>query len=117
MQDNPMQAALQPFVKLVQSNMELLGRYSMSPEAMTQAMAGAQGLFRPGQGTASSLAQSPALAELTQGMVKNYTEFMAEVAQSGVAMLAQGQAALLQHTQQTTEGIASAGAQRARRGR
>lgn len=117
MQENPMQAALQPYVKLVQSNMELLSRYSMSPETMTQAMANAQSLLRPGDGTTPSLAQSPAFAELMQGMVKNYTEFMAEVAQSGVAMLAQGQAALLQHTQQTTEGMANAGAPRARRGR
>jgi hypothetical protein len=114
MQDNPMQATLQAYVKLVRSNMELLGRYSMSPETTTQVMANAQSLLRPGQGTPSSLAQSPAFTELMQGAVKNYTEFMAEVAQSGVAMLAQGQAALIQQTQQSTEGLASTAGRRAR---
>lgn len=120
MQDNTMQAAFQPYVKLVQSNMELLGRYSMSPEAMSQAMANAQSLFTPGQGQGAStanLAQSPAFAELVQGMIKNYTEFMAEVAQSGIALMAQGQAAWIQQAQQASEGVANATEGRPRRAR
>jgi hypothetical protein len=116
-QDNPIQAALQPYVKLVQSNMELLGRYSKFPEAMTQAMAKTQSLLRPGHGTPSSRAQPPAFAELVQGMVKNHASFMEKVAQSGIAMLAQGQAALLQQTQQATERLASSAKGRARRSR
>lgn len=117
MQDNAMQAAFQPYVKLVQSNMELLGRYSMSPEAMSQAVANAQSLFTPGQHAPASLAQSQVFAELVQGMVRNYTEFMAEVAQSGIALLSQGQAAWIQQAQQASEGVANATEARPRRAR
>lgn len=118
MQDNAMQAAFQPYVKLVQSNMELLGRYSMSPEAMSQAMANAQSLFTPGQGASPAfLAQSPAFAELAQGMIRNYTEFMTEVAQSSIALLAQGQAAWIQQAQQASEGVAHVTEVRSRRAR
>jgi hypothetical protein len=108
MQDNAMQAALRPYMKLVQSNMELLSRYSMSPEAMTQAIANAQNLFKPGHNAPLQPMQLPAFAELAQGMIRNYTEFMAEVAQSSIALLAQGQSDLMQQTQQATEGMAGA---------
>lgn len=37
MQDNAMQAAMQPYVKLVQTNLELLVRFSTSPEVAAQA--------------------------------------------------------------------------------
>ena len=118
MQNDAMQAALRPYVKLVQSNMELLSRYSMSPEAMTQAIAQAQSLFTPGQNTTppqlAQLAQWPGFAELAQGMIKNYTEFMAEVAQSSTELLAQGQASFIQQTQQATEGVAGSAGTRSR---
>ena len=108
MPDHPMQAAFQPYVKLVQSNMELLKKYSISPEAMAKAMANAQSLLTPGQGAPVDSAQSQALAELAQGMIKNYTEFMAEVAKSGVELMAQGQAAFIQQTQQAADQVANA---------
>jgi hypothetical protein len=120
MPDNPMQAASQPYVKLVQSNMELLKKYSMSPEDMAKAMSNAQSMLTPGQGVTVDPAQSQVLAELAQGMIKNYTEFMAEVAKRGVEMLAQGQAALIQKTQQAAEQVAGAAEvaeTRSRRGR
>jgi hypothetical protein len=117
MPDHPMQAAFQPYVKLVQSNMELLNKYSISPEALSKAMSNAQSLLTPGQGTTVDPAQSQAFAELAQGMIKNYTDFMAEVAKSGVEMLAQGQAALIQQTQEVAENVANAAESRPRRAR
>ena len=114
MQDHPMQAALQAYVNLFRSNMELLGRYSMSPETTTQFTANVQSLLKPGEAGPSSLAQSAACTELMHGAVKNYTVFMAEVAQSGAAMLAQGQAGLVRQTQQATEGFTSTAGRRAR---
>ena len=117
MPDHPMQAAFQPYVKLVQSNMELLKKYSISPEAMAKAMANAQSLLTPGQGSTVDPAQSQAFAELAQGMIKNYTDFMAEVAKSGVEMLAQGQAALIQQTQEAAENMANAAEPKPRRAR
>jgi hypothetical protein len=90
MQDNVMQTALQPFIKLTQANMDLLTKFSMSPEAIPQLM---------------------------QGMLKNYTEFMTEVGQSGMAALAQGQAAMMRQVQEASETVVDASEARARRTR
>ena len=51
-----------------------------------------------------------------QGMLKNYTEFVAELGQSGMALLAQGQAAMLQRAEDASETTAGAQA-RGRRSR
>lgn len=117
MQDNPMQVAVQPYIRLVQRNMELLQSYSMSPEALSQALANPQSLFTPGQGPATNAAQSRAFAELVQGMIRNYTEFMAEVGQTGMELMAQGQAALVEQTRQMTEQATGAAETRGRRQR
>jgi hypothetical protein len=118
MQNNLTQTAMQPFVKLVQSNMALLTQFSMSPEAFSQAMASAQSLAKGEQpASASNMLQSSAFAELMQGMIKNYTEFMTEVGQSGMAMLAQGQAAMLQKVQDANDSVAEATQGRGRRAR
>ena len=103
MQDNPMQAAMQPLIKLTQANMELITKFSMSPELLTQAMSGAQNLLQPGQ-----LAQSNAFAQLTQGLMKNYSEFAAELTQSGMAALSQGQAEITRRAQEAGDKLAEA---------
>ena len=117
MPDHPMQAAFQPYVKLVQSNMELLNKYSISPEALSKAMSNAQSLLTPGQGSTVDPAQSQAFAELAQGMIKNYTEFLAELSQSGMTMMAAGQAALVRQTQEVTSNVIDAADARGRRAR
>ena len=113
MQDTVMQAPLQPFMKLVQSNMALLTQFTTSPEAMTHA----QSLLQAGQASSAHLAQSDAFAKLMQGMLKNYTEFMAELGQSGMALLAQGQAAMLQTTQEASQNLVDEAQGRGRRSR
>jgi hypothetical protein len=90
MQDNVMQTAIQPFIKLTQANMDLLTKFSMSPEAIPQLM---------------------------QGMLKNYTEFMMELGQSGMAVLAQGQAAMMRQVQEASENVVDASGARGRRTR
>ena len=115
MQTNLIHPAMQPFVKLVQNNMALLTKFSMSPQAISQAMANAQSVAKGEQPASSSdLLQSNEFAQLMQGMIKNYTEFMTEVGQSGVAMLAQGQEAMMQKGQ---DAIESAGDTKGRRSR
>ena len=99
MPDNIMQTAMQPYVKLVQANLELMGKFATSPEAVSQATANAQSLFQQGQESAGNLVQSKAFAQLAQGMLKNYTEFLTEVGQASVAMLTQGQAMVMQQVQ------------------
>jgi uncharacterized membrane-anchored protein YhcB (DUF1043 family) len=117
MQDNLIQPAVQPFLKLAQANMELFTKFSMSPEVVSQAMADAQKLFQQFQGSAMNLSQSDAFAQLMQGLMKNYTEFATDLAQSGMALMSQAQAALMRQAQDATSNVVDAAQERVRRTR
>ena len=108
MHDTLMQYQTQPFVKLAQANMDLLTRFSTSPEVTAQASASASQLFQQASESAMKIMQSGAFAHLMQGMLKNYTEFLSELSQSGMAMLNQGQAAMTQQLQDVTRGVIDA---------
>ncbi len=111
------QSALQPLQKLAQSNMGLITRFSTSPEVTSQAMSDAQKLFQQTQETVLKLVQSQAFAGMTQGFIKNYTEFLTEMSQGMTSMASQGQAAFMkQATDATTGAMAAtqAGVQRLR---
>jgi len=82
MQDFPLQVLAQPFVKLAQANLQLLTQ-STSPEFM----------------------QPDAFARLIQGLVKNYTEFLAELGQGSMAMMSEGQAALTRQVQEAADSV------------
>ena len=99
MQDNMMQ----PFVKLAQANMELLTEFSLWPEA---ASVSPQAFVQQAQHAAMSLLRPDAFAQLTLGMMKNYTEFLAEWGQTAMAAFAQGQPAMIARAQWlTAEGV------------
>ena len=115
MQDNPMQAAMQPFLKLAQSNMELMMKFSMSPEAVRESMANAQNMFKQGQVSSTNLYTSTAFTEFMQGMLKNYTEFLMEFSQNGMAMLAEGQAAMVRQAEEIGSNVIDAADARGRR--
>lgn len=117
MQDNLMQAQTQPFVKLAQANMDLLTRFSTSPEVTTQASANVSQLFQQASESASKLMQSGAFATMMQGMLKNYTEFFTELSQSSMAMLSQGQATMTRQVQEATNDVIDAADARGRRAR
>jgi len=117
MQDNVMQAQTQPFVKLAQANMELLTRFSTSHEVTSQATANASQLFQQATESAMKLMQSGAFAHLMQGMLKNYTEFLTELSQSGMALMSQGQAEMTRQVQEATNGVIDATDTRGRRAR
>ena len=117
MQSNIMQTQAQPFLKLVQSNMDLLTQFTTSPEVTSQATTNASELFQQGPASALKFMNSGAFAQLMQGMMKNYTEFLTELAQSTMAIVSQGQAALIQQTQEATDGLAEATETRGRRAR
>jgi len=108
MPDNPMQTAMQPFIKLVQGNMELLAKFSGSPQAMAEASTTLQGLFQQSQDSTARMMQSNAMAQLAQGMLKNYTEFLVEVGQTSMSAVSQAQAAMLRQTQDATTKVAEA---------
>ena len=98
-QDSFMQVQSQPFIKLTQANMALLTRFSVSPEVTAQATANAGQLFQQACESAMKLSQSGAFSQLMQGMLRNYTEFVAECGQSGMAWMLQGPAALTRQMQ------------------
>ncbi len=116
MQDNAIQTSTQPFFKLVQANMDLLSKFSTAPEVTAQASASATNLFQQASESATTLMHSGAFAHMLQGLVKNYTDFLAELSQSSMAMLSQGQHALVQQTQEAAENVVDAteGRRRAR---
>ena len=117
MQVSIMQTQAAPFVKLMQANIDLLTQFSTSPEVMSQATANANQLFQQASGSTMRLMQSGAFAQVMQGMMKNYTEFLTELGQSTTAMMSQANAALLQQSQDATNGITEATDIRGRRGR
>jgi hypothetical protein len=117
MQDNVVQAQIQPFVKLAQANMELLARFWTSQEVQSQATANASVLFQQASESAMKLMQSSASAQLVQGMLQNYTDFLGETYQSWMAMISQGQTALLQQAEEVTGNVIDVTTARGRRGR
>ena len=116
MQDSAaIQSAMQPLTKLAQSNMELLSKFSASPEVISQAINDAQKLFQQSQDSAMKLANSQAFAGLIQGFMKNYTEFLTEVSQSATTIFSQGQATFMQQAQEATSNVVDAAQGGARR--
>jgi len=112
-----MQIQAAPFVKLIQANIDLLTQFSTSPDVTSQAMADANQLFQQASGSTMKLMQSGASAQVMQGMMKNYTEFLTELGQSTMAMMSQANAALLQQSQEATNDVTDATENRGRRGR
>jgi hypothetical protein len=117
MQDNIMQAQAQPFIKLVQANMDVLTRFSTSSEVASQTTANASQWFQQATESATRLMQSGAFAHMAQDLLKNYTAFLTELGHGTMAMMSQGQAALLRQTQEATSGVIEATDIRARRTR
>jgi len=113
MQDKLMQTQAQPFIKLAQSNMELLTRFSSSPEMTAQATS----LFQQATESATKLMQSGAFAQMMQGMMKNYSEFLMELNQSSMELMSQGQAAMVRQVQEASEGVIDVTDARVRRSR
>ena len=109
--------AIQPFVKLAQANMELWSKFSLSPEVMSEATRNIKTFMEQSQSSAAGLAQSQAFTALIQGMVNNYTDFVSELSQTMYSMMSQGQAALLQQTQEATSNVINAADAQARRHR
>ncbi len=108
MQDKLIQAQTQPLFKLAQANMDLLTRFSTSPEVTTQVTATASQLFQQSTESAMKLMQSNAFAHLMQGMLKNYTDFITELSQGSMTMLSQGQAEMTRQVQEATKGVIDA---------
>lgn len=118
MQSNIVQSeAVQPFVKLAQSNMELWSKFTQSPEVMSEATRSMQSVLEQAQKSAASLAQSQVFTSLMQGMMKNYTDFVSELSQSMYSMMSQSQATFLQQAQGAANDVIDAAVTPTRRPR
>jgi hypothetical protein len=93
---------MQPFVKLTQSNTELLSRYATSPEVTTQAFQVAENLMRQMQDAALKLSNSTAFGNLAQGLMSNYLHFWTDLSQSLAAGFSQGQSSLMRQAEAVT---------------
>lgn len=113
MQDQVIQATSQPLLRLLQSNMELLTRFTTSPDVAAQA---GRLLQQTGE-SAMSLMQSAAFAHMLQGLMKNYTEFLMEFNQSALSLASQGHAAMARQAQETVQDAVDMADVRGRRSR
>jgi hypothetical protein len=111
MPTNLMQPFMAPFTQLAQSNLALLTKYSLSPEAVLQAMTQTQRLFLQPSAGASPQLQLPsnALGELMMGLMKNYMEFLMALGQGSAALMLQGPTTLALATQQAMRQRAATG--------
>jgi uncharacterized membrane-anchored protein YhcB (DUF1043 family) len=108
MQDNAMQAQTQPYLRLMQANIELLTRFWTSPEVASQLTASASSLYQRAGASAMALMHSGASANLLQGMIQNYIEFLAELSRSLLATFSEGQTVVLRQTQENTSNVVDA---------
>lgn len=116
MQDsNIMETAIQPFVKLAQSNFELIKQLSQLPEMAPPQASEGQNPFLQGPASAAQLLQSGAFVQLMQGAVKNYTEFMMALSQNGMAAVSQTQANLVREGQSMADKAADSASRHHRR--
>jgi hypothetical protein len=116
-QAQAMQSASQPFIKLIQSNMDLMNNFATSPEVTSQAMNDAQDLFKQAQESTLKLMQSHAFTRLMHGLLKNVTDFYGDFGRSASSAMQQGQESLMHQAEEATSNIVDAtqaGVRRAR---
>lgn len=109
------QISTQPIVKLATANMGLLLQFGSSPEVLSQATANVGQMLQQASGSAMQVMQSGAYLQLMQGLLKNYTEFLAESGRATMAMLSEGQAAFAQRAQDSAGAVLEAAASTGRR--
>ena len=103
-----MQAQIAPFVKLAQANMELLTQFSASPTVARRSSESANDMFEQATHAAASLMQSDAFFRLVQGLMNNYSNFLMELSQSTMGLMAQGQATLTRQAEDVAEQVIDA---------
>ena len=135
MNQDMLQPFLQPYVRLAQRNMQLLTEFSVSPEMVSLWMTNAQKMFEQSarsamsgqaggdpqkmteqlQSNVAQVGQSKAFAELVQKLMQSYSQFLFELAQTGMTAFGQEQAKLMGQMQQAAGGAAASSAPEAKR--
>ena len=104
MQDNLMPNPIQPFIKLAQSNMELITQMMPTPQALSTSMSEIEKMLRhPPAAWPASFSNVNAFGHLAQCMFQNYIVCMMEVGRCATTAMSQGQDALQRTAQQATD--------------
>ncbi len=125
-----LQPFMQPYVRLTQRNMQLFASFSASPEMVSLWLKNGQKMFSQAvqgtasgktpqeprkmieqvQGNMSDVGQSKAFANLLQGLMQSYLQFLTDLAQTNMAALSQMPTQMIEHLQQTALNGSSAAA-------
>ena len=108
MQGNLMHSAMQPFLRFGQAYMDLLTKFSTSLDMTPRTASDAPNSSYPDLASAVNLARSNGFVELMQGMLANYTEFMAESAKTAMAVMIQSRTALMHQAREDIQNVTDA---------
>lgn len=86
---------LSPYTKLARANMDLMAKFSTSPEVMSQTLGAAQKFSTGSADAATGLLATNAFSEFLMGLIKNWMEFWTDLGQSALAFADQSQEAFL----------------------
>jgi hypothetical protein len=86
---------LNPYTKLVRANMELMAKFSTSPEVMSQTLGTAQKFADQGRDSATNLFTSNAFSDFLMGLVTNWLEFLTDLGQSALTFMDQSHELML----------------------
>lgn len=86
---------LSPYTKLARANMDLVAKFSTSPEVMSQTLGSAQKLSSGSADAANGLLASNAFSDFLLGLLKNWMEFWTDLGQSALAFMDQSQEVFL----------------------
>lgn len=93
------ESLLSPYTKLMRANMDLMAKFSTSPEVMSQTLGTAQKLADQSRDSATNLLASNAFGEFLMGLVKNWMEFLTDLGQSAMSFADQSQEMILKKSQ------------------
>lgn len=115
MQKTILESAVQPYLKLALSNLELMKHLSVVPELKPVSTEESKNPFLVVHSQLAQLTQSVELTHIVQAALKNYTEFLLEVGQSNLFVvnqaqetLARSQDSLVRQGQSVVENIVAA---------
>jgi hypothetical protein len=94
MQKTILESAVQPYLKLALSNLELMKHFSVVPALKPATTEESKHPFLVAQSQLAQLTQSVELTHIVQAALKNYTEFLLEVGQSNLFVVSQAQETL-----------------------
>jgi gas vesicle protein len=111
---NAVQATIQPYIRLIQVNMELLNKFTGSLDLSTSAGTHAANPIQATQETLAKMMQSTAVTTLMQGLMKNYSDFLTDFGQQSMQLMSQTQETMQQQTREAADHVMDATQSRVR---